>query len=190
MPARIKSEDQVIVISGKDRGKQGKVLRVDLKNDRVFVEGLNIIKRHTKAQPSFPDQPADRRRDREGGRDPRLERGARRSQGRQADPRRRRGRGRQARPRGTPQWNEDRLMSARLKSKYEDEIRPALVERFGYTTPMQAPKILKVTVNMGVGDGKQDSKMFDAAAEQLGSDHRPEAERAPRAQVDRAVQAA
>ena len=59
-------------------------------------------------------------------------------------------------------------MSARLKSKYEDEIRPALVERFGYTTPMQAPKIMKVTVNMGVGDGKQDSKVFDAAAEQLG----------------------
>jgi large subunit ribosomal protein L24 len=50
MPARIKSEDQVIVISGKDRGKQGKVLRVDTKNDRVFVEGLNIVKRHTKAQ--------------------------------------------------------------------------------------------------------------------------------------------
>src|SRR5579871_6503327 len=59
-------------------------------------------------------------------------------------------------------------MSARLKSKYEEEIRPALVERFGYSTPMQAPKILKVTVNMGVGDGKQDSKVFDAAAEQLG----------------------
>ena len=50
MPARIKSEDQVIVISGKDRGKQGKVLRVDPKNDRVFVEGLNMVKRHQKAQ--------------------------------------------------------------------------------------------------------------------------------------------
>jgi large subunit ribosomal protein L24 len=50
MPARIKSEDLVVVISGKDRGKQGKVLRVDTKNDRVFVEGLNIVKRHTKPQ--------------------------------------------------------------------------------------------------------------------------------------------
>ena len=46
MPARIKTDDQVIVISGKDRGKKGKVLRVDPKNDRVFVEGLNIVKRH------------------------------------------------------------------------------------------------------------------------------------------------
>ena len=59
-------------------------------------------------------------------------------------------------------------MSARLKTKYENEIRPALIERFGYSSPMQAPKVMKVTVNMGVGDGKQDSKIFDAAAEQLG----------------------
>ena len=46
MPARIKTNDDVIVTSGKDRGKTGKVLRVDPKNDRVFVEGLNIVKRH------------------------------------------------------------------------------------------------------------------------------------------------
>ena len=54
MPARIKSDDQVIVISGKDRGKQGRVLRVDPKNERVFVEGLNMIKRHQKANPMSP----------------------------------------------------------------------------------------------------------------------------------------
>ena len=58
-------------------------------------------------------------------------------------------------------------MAARLKTKYEDEIRPALIERFGYSTPMQAPKIKKVTVNMGVGEAKQDSKVLDAATEQL-----------------------
>jgi large subunit ribosomal protein L24 len=46
MPARIRRDDQVIVISGKDRGKTGKVLRVDPKKERVFVEGLNIVKRH------------------------------------------------------------------------------------------------------------------------------------------------
>ena len=60
------------------------------------------------------------------------------------------------------------MATARLKTRYNDEIRPALIERFGYKSPMQAPKILKITVNMGVGDGKQDSKIFDAAAEQLG----------------------
>jgi large subunit ribosomal protein L24 len=43
---RIRTDDQVVVISGKDRGKTGKVLRTDPKKRRVFVEGLNIIKRH------------------------------------------------------------------------------------------------------------------------------------------------
>jgi large subunit ribosomal protein L24 len=46
MPARIRRDDEVIVVGGKDRGKRGKVLRVDPKNDRVYVEGLNIVKRH------------------------------------------------------------------------------------------------------------------------------------------------
>ncbi len=54
MSARIKSDDQVVVISGKDRGKRGRVLRVDPKNERVFVEGLNMIKRHQKANPMSP----------------------------------------------------------------------------------------------------------------------------------------
>src|ERR1700733_9372265 len=58
-------------------------------------------------------------------------------------------------------------MPARLKTRYNDEIRPALIERFGYSTPMQAPRITKITVNMGVGDAKQDSKVLDAASEQL-----------------------
>ncbi len=60
-------------------------------------------------------------------------------------------------------------MAARLKARYNDEIRPQLIERFGYTTPMQAPRITKITVNMGVGEAKQDSKMLDAASEQLGT---------------------
>ena len=59
------------------------------------------------------------------------------------------------------------MATARLKTRYLEEIRPALVERFNYTTPMQAPRVQKVTVNMGVGEAKQDSKMLDAASEQL-----------------------
>jgi large subunit ribosomal protein L24 len=46
MAAKIRRDDEVIVISGKDRGKTGRVLRVDLKKSKVFVEGLNIVKRH------------------------------------------------------------------------------------------------------------------------------------------------
>jgi large subunit ribosomal protein L5 len=56
---------------------------------------------------------------------------------------------------------------ARLKQRYLDEIRPQLVERFGYTSVMQAPKIEKITLNMGVGDAKQDSKLLENAQEQL-----------------------
>jgi large subunit ribosomal protein L5 len=56
---------------------------------------------------------------------------------------------------------------ARLKERYEQEIRPDLVKRFSYSTPMQAPKITKITLNMGVGDAKQDSNMLEAATDQL-----------------------
>jgi large subunit ribosomal protein L5 len=56
---------------------------------------------------------------------------------------------------------------ARLKDRYLEEIRPALIQRFGYSTPMQAPRLLKITLNMGVGEAKQDSKMLEAAQEQL-----------------------
>jgi large subunit ribosomal protein L5 len=59
------------------------------------------------------------------------------------------------------------MAEARLKTRYKEEIRPALIEQFGYSTPMQAPRVLKVTVNMGVGDAKQDSKVLEAATEQL-----------------------
>jgi large subunit ribosomal protein L5 len=57
--------------------------------------------------------------------------------------------------------------TARFKTQYLEQIRPALVERFGYSSYMQAPKLVKITLNMGVGDAKQDSKLLDAAAEQL-----------------------
>ena len=56
---------------------------------------------------------------------------------------------------------------ARLKARYLEEIRPALIERFGYTSVMQAPKLEKITINMGVGLAKQDSKVLKAATEQL-----------------------
>jgi large subunit ribosomal protein L24 len=48
MPARIRKEDVVKVISGKDKGKTGRVLRVEPRRQRVFVEGLNVQKRHQK----------------------------------------------------------------------------------------------------------------------------------------------
>jgi large subunit ribosomal protein L5 len=56
---------------------------------------------------------------------------------------------------------------ARLKARYLEEIRPALIERFGYSSVMQAPRLEKITLNMGVGMAKQDSKVLKAAQEQL-----------------------
>jgi large subunit ribosomal protein L5 len=56
---------------------------------------------------------------------------------------------------------------ARIKDRYNDEIRGALVRKFGYSSVMQAPRLEKVTLNMGVGEAKQDSKMLEAAQEQL-----------------------
>jgi large subunit ribosomal protein L24 len=46
MAARIKAGDEVVVVGGKDRGKKGKVLRVEPAKSRLFVEGLNLVKRH------------------------------------------------------------------------------------------------------------------------------------------------
>ena len=58
-------------------------------------------------------------------------------------------------------------VTPRLKERYQQEIAPALTERFGYANPMQVPKIEKVTLNMGVGDAKQDSRALEAAQGQL-----------------------
>jgi large subunit ribosomal protein L5 len=58
-------------------------------------------------------------------------------------------------------------MPARLKTKYNDEIRGRLQEKFGYSSIMQVPKLEKITLNMGVGEAKQDRGMFERAEEQL-----------------------
>ena len=55
---RIRRDDEVVVISGKDRGKTGKVLRVEPKRQRVYVAGLNIIKRHQRPLPNAPQREA------------------------------------------------------------------------------------------------------------------------------------
>ena len=52
---RIRTDDEVIVISGKDKGKTGKVIRVEPANGRVFVEGLNMIKRHQRPVAGRPN---------------------------------------------------------------------------------------------------------------------------------------
>lgn len=52
---------------------------------------------------------------------------------------------------------------ATLQKKYKDQIVPVLMEQFGYKSPMQAPKLTKITINMGVGEAIGDKKVLDNA---------------------------
>jgi large subunit ribosomal protein L5 len=56
----------------------------------------------------------------------------------------------------------------RLKEHYENVVRPALMKEFGYENALQAPRLEKIVVNMGVGEAVQDVKKVDAAARELG----------------------
>ncbi|MFN7950068.1 MAG: 50S ribosomal protein L5 [Blastocatellia bacterium] len=58
-------------------------------------------------------------------------------------------------------------MAARLKEKYTSEIAPALQREFGYRNPMQIPKLEKITINMGLGEAIQNSKLIDVAVNEL-----------------------
>jgi large subunit ribosomal protein L5 len=55
----------------------------------------------------------------------------------------------------------------RLREQYENEVKPALIQRFGYSTPMAVPTLEKITLNMGIGEAKQNTQMLEAATEQL-----------------------
>ena len=52
---KLRTDDEVVVIAGKDKGKSGKIIRVDPKKERVYVGGLNIVKRHQRPRPGSTD---------------------------------------------------------------------------------------------------------------------------------------
>ena len=56
---------------------------------------------------------------------------------------------------------------SRLKERYQKEVVPELIKRFGYRNPMQVPKVEKIVINMGVGDAVADSKALDSAMQNL-----------------------
>jgi len=56
---------------------------------------------------------------------------------------------------------------ARLKDFYKDEVVVKMTEKFGYTNPMQVPKIDKIVINMGVGEAKENAKVLDSAVRDL-----------------------
>ena len=59
------------------------------------------------------------------------------------------------------------LARPRLKTRYQDEIKPALRDQFGYGNTMQVPGVVKVVVNMGVGEAARDSKLIEGAIKDL-----------------------
>jgi large subunit ribosomal protein L5 len=58
-------------------------------------------------------------------------------------------------------------VTPRLKERYRDEVRAALQEQFGYRNPMQTPRLMKIVVNMGVGEAARDSKVLEGAVRDL-----------------------
>lgn len=56
---------------------------------------------------------------------------------------------------------------ARLKKVYREEVLPKLMEQFGYKSPMEVPKVTKITLNMGVGEALGDKKLLDRAMEDM-----------------------
>ncbi len=56
---------------------------------------------------------------------------------------------------------------SRMKKRYQEEVRPALVKRFEYKNALQSPRIEKVVINMGLGEGKENPKILDAAVNDL-----------------------
>lgn len=59
-------------------------------------------------------------------------------------------------------------MAARLKESYKNEVFPALKEQFKYENPMQVPKLEKITLNMGLGEAKENAKIMESAVEEIG----------------------
>jgi large subunit ribosomal protein L5 len=57
----------------------------------------------------------------------------------------------------------------RMSERYKQEVGPALMQQFGYTTPMAVPRVTKVVINMGLGDAISDAKLLDQAADELGT---------------------
>jgi large subunit ribosomal protein L5 len=59
-------------------------------------------------------------------------------------------------------------MSTRLHERYQKEAIPGLMKRFGYKNRMAVPRLVRITLNMGVGEGSQDTRVLDVAAQELG----------------------
>ena len=154
----IRKNDQVLVLTGRDRGKKGRVLVVEPSKNRLIVEGVNVIKKHTKPNPQKNIKGGIVEREGAAG-VPAVQRG----DAHWASVARGRPQGA-----GVPQVQGSGGQMSRLKDRYSKEVVPALTKEFGYTNIMAVPKITKVVINMGLGEATQNAKIVDTGAEELG----------------------
>ena len=167
---RIKKNDLVEVIAGKDAGKRGKVLQVLRDKGRVIVQGVGFIKRHTRPNPQRNIKGGIAEREAAihvsnvmviGDDDKRTRLGqqgaGRRAQG-PGEPPQRRSPGQVGRRR----W----LRESRRRTP--KQVMPRLMKERGYPNVMAVPRLKKVVINMGVGEATQNIKLLDAAMDELG----------------------
>ena len=188
---KIKKGDTVKVLTGKDRNSIGKVIAVYPETERVLVEGVNRVTRHTKAGQSARGartgglvvQEAaihvsnvavvdpDDKKARDPDQDPCRDRRAWRSHQDRPHPcRGALGQGPVRDMTETDTMTQPEVSAAvtpRLKQRYADEIKGALLTQFGYENVMQVPGVVKVVVNMGVGDAAKDAKLIEGAIKDL-----------------------
>ena len=185
---KVKKGDTVQILTGKDRGKRGRVIEARPSERRVIVENLNVAKRHTKPRPirdssrmggtqivpgGILDKPAPVPVSNVMvvcpvcGNPTRVGTRGEGSEGRDRARSRLQARGLRPGDRPVSAAPTAETYVPRLKERYESEIRPQLQEELGVSTPMDVPRVTKVTLNMGVGEAKTDAKALDAAIDEL-----------------------
>lgn len=171
----VKKDDTVFVITGKDKGKKGRVIAAYPRQNRVLVEGVNMIKKHAKPSQANPqggiltqEAPIHVSNvmlvDPKSGQPTRigykvLDSGKKSSRCEKIR--------RDYRLIEKVRKEVHKLMAARMKDRFLNEVTPALIQKFNYTTVMQVPKIEKVVINMGVGEAVSNSKVLDTAVSDL-----------------------
>ena len=169
----IKKGDTVYVNAGNDKGKTGRVLEMITDKNRAIVEGINMVSKHTKPNPKHPQggiikQEAAIHVSNLQLVDP-VKGGPTRIGRKFVD-----GRGDQIMAKTKKNTAEAAVTAAvpagyvpTLKKVYKDEIVPKLMKEFSYTTVMQVPKLVKITINQGIGDATADKKLVEVAQQEL-----------------------
>ena len=159
---KIKKGDEVIVTVGKNKGKLGKILKVIPKNNKVIVSGINLAKKHMKPDNKqaggITEKEMPMHISNVSFYDKGLKKGIKIGYSFLKD-------GSKVR---IKKKNEGRVgVMTRLLKLYNEEIHPMLNSKFNYKNKYQAPKITKIVLNMGIGEGKDDSKLVDKAQDEL-----------------------